>query len=295
VGADRFATKAKGREHAHDIYSSLQGELHPSRRVLVVTHKEGVGFFHEQHREHNFFHGFDVTHWGGGAVGSNTWRDFDTVVIASQFYRPQHWASNIIGASGGISAAIQSIIEAQGNETSKVGDLITGRLIADTLQAIFRIRLRKVMQTDGSSLPCDVFVLLPQVDARCYGRGQRIRDAIIQELPGAKVKDWELKKPRVGRPNGDPDQEAKEAKVWEWMTSQQMAFTKADLMEVFPFVKTDWTRIWRPRLADRCGHTFRAKVEEQFAYSVEGTNARWSTVRWTPRNKPRDPSSTKAA
>ena len=63
--------------------------------------------------------------------------------------------------------------------------LNTGQLVVSVVQAINRIRCRRVVDADGNCNPADVYLLLPS------GRvGDDVLAGIKQEMPGINVADW---------------------------------------------------------------------------------------------------------
>lgn len=277
-GADRYTKgKAAAKRYVAELYDNLAKKLPSVRKVLVVTHLEGRPYWMEHQAQVHHFDTFDVATWGA-ATGSNKWRDFDTVVIATQFFKPQAMMANKHAATRGIDEAVKRLNNA-GTDDSKVGirALITGELLVDTLQAIFRIRLRKPVHSDGRPDPCDVFVVLPEDRPRGDGirdvrtRGAAMRDAIVDELPDAAVHEWDLPKPRMGQPCLDPEQERQEEQVFNWMKSQKKPFTSNDIKDYFPFVKEGWKKGWGQRLSGpNTTYRLRRKVEEEFDVVTTG-------------------------
>src|SRR5262249_27105716 len=64
-----------------------------------------------------------------------------------------------------------------------------GRLVVEIVQAINRIRSRKVVDGDGNCDPVDVFIMLPNDET-----GRSIVEGIKTEMPGINVMDWDYAK-----------------------------------------------------------------------------------------------------
>lgn len=77
-------------------------------------------------------------------------------------------------------------------------------LAASIIQALGRVRLRKVIDEHGRCAPTDVFIVLPRGE-----RGTEILQDIRQELPNVAVQDWafELDGPKVRVKRTGPPQE----------------------------------------------------------------------------------------
>lgn len=69
--------------------------------------------------------------------------------------------------------------------------LEVGQLVVSIVQAINRVRCRRVVDEDGSCLPTDVYILLPEDKT-----GKAILDGICREMPGIVVSDWTYKEVR---------------------------------------------------------------------------------------------------
>lgn len=64
-------------------------------------------------------------------------------------------------------------------------ELIIGQLSVSVIQAINRIRCRRVIDDRGNCEQANVYILLPRDST-----GDFLLDAIRQEMPGVKVVDW---------------------------------------------------------------------------------------------------------
>lgn len=126
--------------------------------------------------------------------GSNKYKDFDTAVIFGLPFRDHIWGTNVFFALQGVQED-----EWHDNPTWKrcpnVRELLQRRHLASSIiQAMGRVRLRKVVDEQGRCAPTDVFIVLPSGE-----RGTEILSYIRQELPGINVAEWsfELDGPKV--------------------------------------------------------------------------------------------------
>jgi hypothetical protein len=145
------------------------------RKVLYVGHKDLEPFLVK--------HGIpktDVAHWGE-IDGSNAWRDFDAVAILTIFYRPDWWAPNTIFALNG--EVDPEVLGPEGDALR--WKLMRGQLVSDIVQAIGRVRCRKVVDAEGNCRATDVFLKLPS-----GARGEELLRGIVDELPGVRVVEW---------------------------------------------------------------------------------------------------------
>lgn len=142
---------------------------------------------------HTHFAQFAVGHWGA-VDGRNDWDAFDTAVIFGLPYRDQIWANNTFFALQGSQNDewLKSPEWKQHNNVRKVME--QRQLSVSIIQAINRIRCRRVVDTEGRSPSADIFIVLPK---------DKTGDAILQDInadmPDLNVVDWrfELDGPKV--------------------------------------------------------------------------------------------------
>lgn len=182
VGKVSMVRDAKA--EAGKLIANLQSTLGCDRRVFVCCH-QGV----EPHLASidTGFAAFDVGHFGA-IDGRNTWQDFDAAVIFGLPFRDKAWSANTFMALRGLQDT--EWLNADGARPfGKYLDvrkaLELGQLVVNVVQAINRVRCRKVIDAQGNCAPVDVFLLLPGGDT---GRG--ILDGIVREMPGLIVEDW---------------------------------------------------------------------------------------------------------
>jgi hypothetical protein len=145
----------------------------PTRNLLLVTNKavEHLALDHEV-----TFGQLHVAHWGA-IDGKNEWKDCDTVVIAGLQFKGSVWANNLYM---GVKGPKGSDCLQKGDQLAR--DMETKEVIVSVVQALNRVRCRKVIDADGNCPPTGAFIILPQTD-----RGQTILEGIQQEMPGLVV------------------------------------------------------------------------------------------------------------
>ncbi len=149
-----------------DLNSRFAGQ---DRNVLLVTNKavEHLAMDHEV-----TFGSLSVAHWGR-IDGRNDWRDCDTVVIAGLQFKGSVWASNLYMSVKGPKGA--ECLQ-KGNQLAQ--QMETKEVIVSVVQALNRVRCRKVIDMEGNCPKTDAFIVLPTGD-----RGRAILDGIMQEMP----------------------------------------------------------------------------------------------------------------
>lgn len=132
-------------------------------------------------------------HWGA-IDGSNDYKDFDTAVIFGLPFRDRIWGTNVFFAFQGVRDDDWHD-NPSWKEHANVRELLQRRHLATSIiQAMGRVRLRKVIDGQGRCAPTDVFIVLPAGE-----RGTEILQYIRQELPNISVQNWalELDGPKV--------------------------------------------------------------------------------------------------
>lgn len=166
------------------LIKNLEERLGPDRKMFLCVHKrvEHVAVKCAPH-----FERYAVGHWGA-IDGRNDWQDCDTAVIFGLPYRDLIWANNMFFSMQGIKDD-EWLQNPKWKGHDDVRLMMQQRqLSVSVIQAINRVRCRRVVNEHGDCLPTDVYIVLPE-DAT----GDTILTAIKQEMPKIKVINWEFK------------------------------------------------------------------------------------------------------
>ena len=128
----------------------------------------------------------NVGHWGA-VDGSNHWQDCDTAVIFGLPYTPDTWAANAYFALQGVqdTAWLQSKNRPYGKHQDVREALKTGHIVSSVVQAINRIRCRKVIDAKGNCPKADVYLMLPAGKV-----GETILKGILESMPKVNLCEW---------------------------------------------------------------------------------------------------------
>lgn len=149
-----------------------------TENLLVCTHKDIAGGLREGLREGE---NISAAHWGR-IDGSNEWADFSSVLIAGLPYVPRHVHDMYVMASHGANADVSRSSSGGVFLGKRIGEMEAETIAAKLVQAINRIRCRRVADALGGCLPCEAHLLLPS------GRdGDLILDSLIASMPGVRV------------------------------------------------------------------------------------------------------------
>jgi hypothetical protein len=163
----------------------------PKRNVLIVTHKGAEAGLTGYPTTFTM----DTTHWGK-VDGRNLWKDCDTCVVFGLPYLPDTWTANTFmayqGPQGTEWLRAEGAIPFKGHQDIRQA-LKLGKMVTDVVQAVNRVRSRKVVDERGNCPPTDVYVMLPNDQIA----NELIRGITIH-MPGIKVtEDWDYLSQRV--------------------------------------------------------------------------------------------------
>lgn len=180
-GVGKTAMKEKGADRVPRLVQQLQQDLDPSRKVFVCLHKS---IEHHALQYETGFAAWSVGHWGA-VDGRNDWKDYDTAVIFGLPYRDTIWATNAFFATQGLRDNEWLRKPSWRGYGDVRAEMQHRQVCVSVVQAVNRIRCRKVTDREGNSGPADVFIVLPAGKA-----GDRMLEALIEEMPDIQVTDW---------------------------------------------------------------------------------------------------------
>lgn len=130
--------------------------------------------------------GCDVAHWWA-IDGKNTWQHHDTAILLGMPYRSDTWAFNTFFATQGLQSNDWLENPSWKNYPDIRKELKQRQLTASIIQALNRIRCRRVVDDQGNSASADIFIILSE-----NGEGDTILENLRDEMPGLKVVGWDF-------------------------------------------------------------------------------------------------------
>jgi hypothetical protein len=182
VGKDRLA------KHGAKEWSAIWGDLQErleGKDVLVCAHKDVLPSLY----------GYDLrrgtlsfANWGN-IDGKNVWSRCDAIVLFGLPYLDTVTpAQTFIAARGPQGQDWFDGERRYGAHADIRSALNDGFLARSIVQAVNRVRCRNAIDMYGNCDQTDVYLLLPN------GRiGEHIRRAIVEQMPGIKVRNWDAK------------------------------------------------------------------------------------------------------
>lgn len=181
------------RNNAKSLCDALMSELaqrvSSDSNVFVCCHKEVEPTLKAYSPKFNL----NVGHWGA-VDGSNNWQDCDTAVIFGLPYIPDTWAANTYFALQGVQDDewLNSKDRPHGKHLDVREALKTGHIVSSVVQAINRIRCRKVIDDLGNCPKADVYLMLPNGKA-----GESMLEGILESMPSVNLIDWTFSESKV--------------------------------------------------------------------------------------------------
>jgi hypothetical protein len=198
--------KTKMRETKHLRLPRLANEIKervaPGRSLFLCVHKHAKDLAATYSTDELPF----KVAWWGAVDGSNEWAHCDVAVIFGLPYMdPRRAINNVFAVSGPQDDAwLQSPPVFSGR--ANVLDVMMQRDVsASVVQAINRIRCRRMIDPEGQCEKADVYIVLPQ-----DWRGDAILDDIRMNMPGIHMIPWDFEPdgPKVYAPRSKSAAEA---------------------------------------------------------------------------------------
>ena len=164
-----------------DYVENVMANVEFGKKTLIITHKGNESLFMTLAQSLHPDKCIDVAHWGA-LTGLNDWQEFDTCVVVGLNHKPTFYAQN---------RAIVSTDEGTAfGETQQYlhGSIKITNLVAEIVQAINRIRVRKIVDIDGRCKGANIYLTLPVVDNEQY------KNLIESQMIGINMLEWELPK-----------------------------------------------------------------------------------------------------
>jgi len=185
AGVGKSTMKKLASSRVRNLIDDLSQRLPAKSKVFVCCHKD------IEHHLTQYETPFEMRtgHWGA-IDGRNDYRDCDTFVCFGLPYRDRITSSNIYFAFKGPQGDdwLQQPSKRADHGYADIRQAIEeGQVAADVIQAINRIRVRRVIDEHGNCEPANCYLLLGQ-DAL----SERLLESIRKAMPGITIKDWSL-------------------------------------------------------------------------------------------------------
>ena len=157
------------------------GDTVGKRSVFLCCHKR------VEHVPLSFEHPFErlsVAHWGA-VDGKNQWKDHDIAVLIGLPFLPDYHAPNLFFATQGLRSTDWLKDPVWKGYANVRKEIERKQLTTSIVQAINRVRCRKVIDSEGNCPAAEAFLVLPKGIA-----GDEILSSVREEMPGVVVVEW---------------------------------------------------------------------------------------------------------
>lgn len=182
-GLGKTKMTEKGKVRIPRLLANLERHLTPDRKVLLCLHKrlEHTALSYTPH-----FGTYSVAHWGA-IDGKNDWNDHDAVVIFGLPYRDTTWATNMFFALQGLQDNRWLEQPSWGAYEDVRQEMQRRQVSVSVIQAVNRVRCRRVIDEEGNCPSTDVFIVLPR-----GADGDAILSHLEEEMPGVGIAPWDF-------------------------------------------------------------------------------------------------------
>jgi len=183
------------------LLDNLAEVLGPDRKVFLCVHKcvKDLAATYSAERLP-----FRVGYWGA-VDGSNAWADCDVAVIFGLYWQDPTRPINNVFAIDGPKETSWLRAPSYGDHPDILALISQKDVSASVIQAINRVRCRKVIDTQGRCEPADIFIVLPK-----DWRGDAILEDIRANMPNIRETPWAFEPdgPKVYAPRSKSAAEA---------------------------------------------------------------------------------------
>jgi hypothetical protein len=164
--------------YVKDVFDSLLKDIQFGDKTLFVTNKKNKDILNEVIGNSYSEHKTDIASWGS-LTGLNNWKDYDTCVLLGLNHKPKQFVQNRTLINTTEDEAFGAL-QAKLNIDIEVSDLTS-----EIVQAMNRIRIRKVTANDGKCENANIYLTLP---AKEYSEYIRL---IKQHMNNIDIIEWE--------------------------------------------------------------------------------------------------------
>ncbi len=182
LGIGKTSMIKNGERMCSSLIEDLNRRLKPTDKVLVVCHKKIEHLM--QGLETNFE--LHTTHWGA-LDGSNQWRACNVVVIFGIQFMPTYWSANTYFSLKEESPTKKSFTK---EFWFTRRELENSKILTDVIQAINRVRSRKVIDKDGNCPQTDCYLLM---STKRNDLSEYLQKGLRTAMPDVQIEnDWDF-------------------------------------------------------------------------------------------------------
>jgi co-chaperonin GroES (HSP10) len=252
------------------LLNDLPKHIPHGNRVLVVCHKGLIPFMDKQTHP---FRELSVINWGA-IDGRNDWDDYETVVIYGLPYRNPIDSRNLFMAVQGPQDSdwLSGKSERSFNgRTNILFDIEVGFLTSSIVQAINRIKCRRVVNDKGECEKATILLLLAP-DKEC----DAVLSGIKKEMPNMTEAEWDFE--GFGqRPAGRPKTAKHEDLLVSWcLTALRGVYKSKEIRSVIGIPQSSWERLIKEMRAT--GSELNKRMTDLNVYYINNGKGRSASI-----------------
>ena len=176
------ATTRTGAEAINDeLISSALLNVSFGNKTLIITHKNNKPLVEAEVKKNYSSKNIDIVNWGA-VTGLNTWQDFDTCVVLGLNNKPVSFVQNRVLINSNKEEAFGI------NQSMHYDKLRTTDIASEVIQAINRIRIRKIIDKYGNCDKANIYLTLP------YYGSKELTYFIKTQMRNIQVSEWKIPK-----------------------------------------------------------------------------------------------------
>ncbi|AVX02573.1 hypothetical protein MXMO3_00025 [Maritalea myrionectae] len=172
---------------ASELYQSLQTQVQPHCQTLVCCHKVALNEFAAVPYTDIFT---DTANYGN-LDGRNDWSEYDTILVAGLSHRDE--ISLRLAYMAALGPQTEEWLNSQYDRVQVDGHDPIAKLklsanVTSLVQALNRIRIRRIIDEEGNCAPCNAYLLL----GAKTGQGGEVLKQVISAMPNIVVSEFEI-------------------------------------------------------------------------------------------------------
>lgn len=162
-----------------ELIASALSKARLGNKTLVVTHKSNKPLVEAEIKKNYSSKIIDVVNWGA-VTGLNTWQEFDTCIVIGLNNKPVSFVQNRVLVNSNEDEAF-GVNQSMNYDKIRITDIAS-----EVIQAINRIRIRKIIDQYGNCDTANIYLTLP------YYGSEELAYIIKTHMKNIKIVDWKL-------------------------------------------------------------------------------------------------------
>lgn len=164
--------------YTKDVFEAILKKVAFGIKTLIIVSKKNIDTLSAILSNTYKSHEIDIASWGS-LTGLNNWKDFDTCIILGLNHKTKIFSQNRVVANTNENIAFGT------NQNQLNIDIEVSDLVSEIVQAMNRIRIRKVTTLDGKCEEAKIYLTLPH-------NSLDYMSLIRQHMTNINSKEWDI-------------------------------------------------------------------------------------------------------